>query len=129
VDLGLTGKVAIVTGATANIGRAIALELATEGVCLVAVGRDAEAGEKIAAQARQRGARDARFVAADLLDPAAPNRILAEAEKMIIVIAVITGGLGIHRMSPSYETQKKNAPMSNPTPVPFMAVETFTFSK
>ncbi len=31
MDLGLRGKVAIVTAATANIGRGIALELASEG--------------------------------------------------------------------------------------------------
>lgn len=46
MDLGIAGKVAIVTAATANIGRAIALELAAEGACLVAVGRDAEAGAR-----------------------------------------------------------------------------------
>jgi 3-oxoacyl-[acyl-carrier protein] reductase len=82
VNLGLDGKIAIVTGATSNIGRAIALELAAEGVCLVAVGRDAEAGAALVAQARESGASDAIFVAADLLDPAAPARIVAEAGKL-----------------------------------------------
>lgn len=82
MDLGLRGKVAIVTGATANIGRGIALELASEGVRLLAVGRDAEAGARLVDAARQRGATDAVFVAADLLDPASPARILAEAEKL-----------------------------------------------
>lgn len=82
MDLGLTGKVAIVTGATANIGRGIALELANEGVRLVAVGRDAEAGAKLVEAAKARGAEDAIFVAADLLDKAAPALILAEAEKL-----------------------------------------------
>jgi len=93
VDLGLSGRVAIVTGATANIGRAIALELAAEGVRLVAVGRDAEAGAQVAAQARKRGARDALFVAADLLDPAAPKRIVAAAEQLGPV-AILVNNVG-----------------------------------
>lgn len=82
MDLELNGKVAIVTGATANIGRAIALELAAEGVALVATGRDEQAGAALVEQARQRGAANAVFVAADLLDADAPARILAEAGKL-----------------------------------------------
>lgn len=82
MDLGLTGKVVIVTAATANIGRGIALEFAAEGAKLVIVGRDAEAGARVVEAARERGAGDTIFVAADLLDPAAPARILAEAEKL-----------------------------------------------
>lgn len=82
MDLGLKGKVAVVTGATANIGRGIALELASEGVRLVAVGRDVEAGAKLVEAARARGAEAAIFVAADLLDKAAPAHILAEAAKL-----------------------------------------------
>lgn len=82
MDLGLTGKVAIVTAATANIGRGIVLELAGEGAKVVIVGRDAEAGARVAQAAKERGARDALFVRADLLDPAAPAQILAEAEKL-----------------------------------------------
>lgn len=80
MDLGLRGKVAIVTGATANIGRAIALELATDGACLIAVGRDAEAGAQLVEQALARGAEQAVFVAADMLDPASPAQVLAAAE-------------------------------------------------
>lgn len=34
MDLGLAGKVAVITGATANIGRAIALDFAAEGAKL-----------------------------------------------------------------------------------------------
>lgn len=82
MDLGLKGKVAVVTGATANIGRGIALELANEGVRLVAVGRDAEAGAKLVEAAKARGAEDAIFVEADLLDKDAPALILAEAAKL-----------------------------------------------
>ena len=63
MDLGLAGKVVIVTGATANIGRGIALDFAAEGAKLVAVGRDEEAGARVVADARTRGAQDAIFVA------------------------------------------------------------------
>lgn len=82
MDLGLKGKVAIVTGATANIGRGIALELAAEGAAMVLTGRDAEAGARAVETAKERGAADAVFVPADLLDKDAPARILAEAEKL-----------------------------------------------
>ncbi len=82
VNLNLAGNVVVVTGATANIGRAIALDFAADGAKVVVVGRDAEAGERVATEARSRGAQAALFVAADLCDPQAPARILAEAEKL-----------------------------------------------
>lgn len=82
MDLGLAGKVVIVTGATANIGRAIALDFASEGARLVAVGRDEEAGARVVADARARGAGAAIFVRADMLDPASPAAILAAAEAL-----------------------------------------------
>ena len=91
MDLGLTGKVAIVTGATANIGRAIALELAAEGVKLVAVGRDSEAGARLVAAASERGAAAVVFVSADVLDPASPARILAAAEALGPVEVLVNG--------------------------------------
>lgn len=61
----------VVTGATANIGRGIALELAANGMKLVAVGRDGEASAGVVAAAKQAGAPEAMFAAADMLDYAA----------------------------------------------------------
>jgi NAD(P)-dependent dehydrogenase (short-subunit alcohol dehydrogenase family) len=93
MDLGLSGKVVLVTGATANIGRAIALDFAAEGASLVAVGRDRAAGTALTEAARDRGAADVRFVAADLLDPDAAQRVVAEAES-VGPIAVLVNNVG-----------------------------------
>lgn len=82
MDLGLRSKVTIVTGATANIGRAIALDFAAEGAKLVAVGRDALAGERLIAQAHSRGAEAAVFVRADMLDRGSPAKILEAADRL-----------------------------------------------
>jgi 2-hydroxycyclohexanecarboxyl-CoA dehydrogenase len=82
VDLGLKDRIAVVTGATANIGRGIALELAAEGAAVVGVGRDEEAGARLVEDAKARGAADALFVAANLLDHGAPARILAAADRL-----------------------------------------------
>ncbi len=82
MDLGLAGKLVVVTGATANIGRAIALDFATEGAKIVAVGRDIEAGKRVVEQALSRGAHAAIFVCADMLDKAAPGVILDAASQL-----------------------------------------------
>lgn len=93
MDLQLANKVAIVTGATSNIGRAVALELAAEGVKLVAVGRDETAGSTLVEQAKQDGASDAIFVAADLLDTDSPARI-HDAAAALGDIAVLVNNVG-----------------------------------
>ena len=82
MDFGLAEKVVIVTGATANIGRAIALDFAAEGARVVIVGRDDEAGARVVELAHAAGAAAAVFLAADLLDPASPQRILEQAGRL-----------------------------------------------
>lgn len=82
MDFGLAGKVVIVTGATANIGRAIALDFATEGAKVVIVGRDEAQAARVIADAKARGAHSAVFVKADMLEPSSAAFILAEAEKL-----------------------------------------------
>jgi 2-hydroxycyclohexanecarboxyl-CoA dehydrogenase len=79
MDLKLAGKVVVITGATANIGRATALDFAAEGAKVLAVGRDEEAGSRVVSDALSRGAQAAVFVRADMLDPKSPERILNAA--------------------------------------------------
>jgi 3-oxoacyl-[acyl-carrier protein] reductase len=55
MDLGLKGKVAVITGASKGLGRAIAEELAKEGVHVSICARGKEDLEKAAAGLRQQG--------------------------------------------------------------------------
>jgi NAD(P)-dependent dehydrogenase (short-subunit alcohol dehydrogenase family) len=93
MDMKLAGQVVVVTGATANIGRAIALEFAAEGAKVVAVGRDEEAGARLIADAKSRGAAEAVFVRADMLDKASPARIL-EAAEALGPVSVLVNNVG-----------------------------------
>lgn len=93
MDLNLAGKVVVITGATANIGRGIALDFANESAKLVLVGRDEEAGKRVVSDALERGAEQAVFVKADMLEPSAPQRIL-QAVAEIGTLDVLVNNVG-----------------------------------
>lgn len=63
--LGLEGRTAVVTGATSGIGRAVAVELATEGAGVVVVGRDVDRLDRVVQRVTRIG-RQAWAVAADI---------------------------------------------------------------
>jgi NAD(P)-dependent dehydrogenase (short-subunit alcohol dehydrogenase family) len=94
MDFGLSGKVAIVTGATANIGRAVALDLAREQAKVIVVGRDAEAGARVVDEALALGAADAVFLAADLLEPGAAGKVAKLAEDRFGGVDVLVNNVG-----------------------------------
>jgi 3-oxoacyl-[acyl-carrier protein] reductase len=71
MELGLAGKVALVTGSSRGIGRGIAVALAQEGCDLVLTGTD-EAALKDAASAVVATGRKAKTVAIDLRKDTAP---------------------------------------------------------
>jgi 3-oxoacyl-[acyl-carrier protein] reductase len=80
--MSLTGKVAVVTGATSEIGRAIALRLAAEGAAVFVTGNTPAKVEGVAADLQKAGAKF-RAAALDLTTPEMVNRFFAEvAEKL-----------------------------------------------
>jgi len=72
-------RVAIVTGASRGLGRAIALSLAARGAALVVTARDGAALDEVAAAAEERGAAAALAVPADLARPEEPERVVEAA--------------------------------------------------
>jgi 3-oxoacyl-[acyl-carrier protein] reductase len=87
MELGLSGKTALVTGSSRGIGRGIALALAHEGCNVAVTGRDAGALAAVAASVRTKGGK-ATVVALDLCDTAA-------AATLVETVRAEFGGLDI----------------------------------
>ena len=95
----LTGKIALVTGATAGIGHAIAQQLAAEGAEVIVHGRNAERGAKVVQEIENAGGK-ARFIAADVSDAADVRRLADEAG----AVDILVNNAGIYRFAPTFET-------------------------
>ncbi len=97
----LDGRVALVTGATAGLGGAMAEALAAAGADVVCHGLDEPPGETMAA-VRAHGRRVASVVG-DLSDPATPLRLVEEAEAALGPVDVLVNNAGTIRRTPAAE--------------------------
>jgi 3-oxoacyl-[acyl-carrier protein] reductase len=90
----LKDRVALLTGASGGIGKAIARRLADEGADLfLAYGRHGDDAEEAARYARDQGRR-AVVASADLADPTAPARLVAQATSELGGVDILVANAG-----------------------------------
>jgi 3-oxoacyl-[acyl-carrier protein] reductase len=75
VDLGIDGRVALVTASSRGLGRASAEALAAEGARVVVTARGAESLDRAEQEMRAAGA-DVFGMVADVSDPEVPERLM-----------------------------------------------------
>jgi len=89
-----SGKWALVTGASAGIGAALARELAGHGARLILTARRTERLEALAAELTAQGA-EVRIVPADLNDPAAPQQLYDATEGAGLAVDILVNNAGL----------------------------------
>jgi NAD(P)-dependent dehydrogenase (short-subunit alcohol dehydrogenase family)/pimeloyl-ACP methyl ester carboxylesterase len=102
------GKLALVTGAGAGIGRATAVELARQGAhTVVIIDRDLAAAQDTAAAVREAGAAAAAYQA-DVSDEAAINALAAQVNSDHGVVDILVNNAGIGMAGRFLETTPEN---------------------
>jgi 3-oxoacyl-[acyl-carrier protein] reductase len=96
----LTGKAAVVTGASKGIGAAIAKHLAAEGAAVVVNYASSKAdAERVVAEITGEGGR-AVAVQADLAKPAEIERLFAESNKAFGRLDILVNNAGVYQFAP-----------------------------
>lgn len=92
-----SGKTALITGASAGIGATFARSYAAKGANLILVARREDRLRELAAELEQKHGVRARFIAADLADPLAPERVFdkVQTEGGVVDILVNNAGYGL----------------------------------
>lgn len=96
MDLGLEGRVTLITGPAKGMGAAVTIAFAREGCRLALVGRDVGAIEPVAAQVRDAGG-EALVLACDVTDDGACARAVSVAEEAlgpVDILVNVAGGSG-----------------------------------
>jgi len=97
VDLELQGKVAVVTGASAGIGRAIVRLLASEGVRVVGVARRAEALDELRAEVERLGAGEVVPFVGDVTAEGTPSALHGQVAERFGVLDILVNNAGDSR--------------------------------
>ena len=99
------GKWALITGASAGIGLAIARELAANGVNLVLTARRRDRLDTLAAELSVAHQIETRIVVADLNDPAAPQQIYNATEGAGIPVDILINNAGLGHYGEFYKLE------------------------
>ncbi|MGA7485593.1 MAG: SDR family NAD(P)-dependent oxidoreductase [Xanthobacteraceae bacterium] len=106
MELGLRGKVALVTGGSRGIGRGIAIELAKAGCTLVLSARDEAALRSVAGEVEVLGSR-AHVVVADLLAEDAPERLAQAVGRETGCLDILVNNAGAVRRGDFFALTRK----------------------
>src|SRR5450759_5902403 len=91
----MTGKVAIVTGATSGIGQVTSLRLAEMGATLVMIGRDREKSDRIANEIRKKtGNTKVVYLVGDLSTQKDIRRLVDEFKSHLSLLDVLVNNAG-----------------------------------
>jgi NAD(P)-dependent dehydrogenase (short-subunit alcohol dehydrogenase family) len=110
----MEGRVAIVTGASRGIGRAVAERFAAEGAAVAVVARTVAEGEsrlpgsieEVVAGIEAKGGR-AAAIPADLSDPADVETIVERAEKALGPVDTLVNNAGVNFYGPALDVTPK----------------------
>jgi len=94
----VTGKVALITGATGGFGKAAAIGLAAAGVKVMATGRTVPKLEEIVKTIRDAGGQ-AAFSAADPVNPSDVQRVVRDTVKTFGGIDILITAAGVNKVN------------------------------
>ena len=100
-------SVALVTGGTSGIGRAVANKLAQLGVHVIVVGRNAERGEKTVGEIRAAGGK-ADYIQSDLRDASSARDVASRAVELGNGhVDILINNAGVFPFGPTHETTEE----------------------
>ena len=94
MDLGITGRVAVVTGASIGLGHAIARAMAAEGVHVVAVARRGDLLADLVSTITQAGGPRALAIEADVTARDTPSRVREQALEAFGQVDILVNNAG-----------------------------------
>jgi NAD(P)-dependent dehydrogenase (short-subunit alcohol dehydrogenase family) len=106
IQISLEGQVAIVTGGSTGIGKAIVSTLAEAGAEVVIVDRDKEKGEPLAAQHRNNG-REMAFLEMDLYNTSNFNQVVNFTNEQFGRIDLLVNCAGIYPSKPAFSVTEE----------------------
>ncbi len=104
--LSLEGKIAVVTGGTSGIGRALSLGLADAGADVIASARRQQQVDETAKEIEARGRKTLR-IASDVCDRASLERLLAAALERFGKVDILVNCAGIIKRTPTLTVSEK----------------------
>jgi hypothetical protein len=101
---GLTGKTALITGASSGIGREFATLFARDGCDLVLVARDAARLGQLADELRRETSGAVTVVPQDLAQGDAAEALVAGLRRRGVAVDILINNAGFNVAGPSWET-------------------------